>query len=467
MTDRLWADLELGRLDRAGRAGPLARRPARPTPFVLGHGAGAGAGKFFPVYPRTVAGDERAGATVEWGDTDADPLFVVPLNSASTGGNLVAVLVDYRWATDAVAGTVTCLVTLRLLQCCKTPIAGATVTAVKGAFSVSGTTDRNGYVNLDITGGGPGVYTITSVHGGLTSVETDTLDCGSLVLLDGGCFVDAFVIDCCGYHVTGATVTVKQGSTVIGSATVAVTGPVTAAPSVAIPVPNAGSYTVECDDPCVTSPSQTVVVPHCPAPVPAGVVRFRQDSSPPTSLTDPLGNTIALTAGKGSHTYTVDLTSLPSYPGTGFGPPGCQFVPPILIDRPYGTICDEPGAYETTADITLGFSASRCGLWVIVPLCPGFNPLQCWTAILRANFDPGTDVSGGCDNIAVPLMASGEGGFGTGTGQCCPYVGEGSVNFAPTAIDVDNWCNFTNTRPDTAWLLTALFGDSGDFTTTA
>jgi hypothetical protein len=405
MTDRLWADLELGRLDRAGRAGPLARRPARPTPFVLGHGAGAGAGKFFPVYARSVAGDERAGATVEWGDTDADPLFVVPLNSASTGGNLVAVLVDYRWATDAVAGTVTCLVTLRLLQCCKTPIAGATVTAVKGAFSVSGTTDRNGYVNLDITGGGPGVYTITSVHGGLTSVETDTLDCGSLVLLDGGCFVDAFVIDCCGYHVTGATVTVKQGSTVIGSATVAVTGP--------------------------------------------------------------LGNTIALTAGKGSHTYTVDLTSLPSYPGTGFGPPGCQFVPPILIDRPYGTICDEPGAYETTADITLGFSASRCGLWVIVPLCPGFNPLQCWTAILRANFDPGTDVSGGCDNIAVPLMASGEGGFGTGTGQCCPYVGEGSVNFAPTAIDVDNWCNFTNTRPDTAWLLTALFGDSGDFTTTA
>jgi hypothetical protein len=355
-----------------------------------------------------------------------------------------------------------CVVNFRLLQCCTTPIAGATVTATKGAFSASGTTDARGNVTLDITGGGPGSYTITSVHGGLTSVETDTLACGSSIQLDGGCFVDAFVIDCCGYHVTGATVTVKQGGTTIGTCTVTGTGPVTAAPSCFIPVPNAGTYTVECDDPCVTDPSQSVVVPHCPAPLAVGVVRFRQDSSPPTSLTDPLGNAIALTGGVGSFTYTIPLPA-PSYPGTGFFP-GCSWGPRVDIDRGYGPPCEPATHYDATADITLTFVAVRCGLWVVMPCCPGTFGANCGALVLRAGDAPDPAGAGLCGSVAVPMMANFEGGFGEGAGQCCPYVGEGTLTFAPTPAQVDDICSGSGWQP--RWLLSAIFGDSGTFTMT-
>jgi hypothetical protein len=316
------------------------------------------------------------------------------------------------------------VVNFRLLQCCTTPIAGATVTATKGAFSASGTTDARGNVTLDITGGGPGSYTITSVHGGLTSVETDTLACGSSIQLDGGCFVDA--------------------------------------PSCFIPVPNAGTYTVECDDPCVTDPSQSVVVPHCPAPLAVGVVRFRQDSSPPTSLTDPLGNAIALTGGVGSFTYTIPLPA-PSYPGTGFFP-GCSWGPRVDIDRGYGPPCEPATHYDATADITLTFVAVRCGLWVVMPCCPGTFGANCGALVLRAGDAPDPAGAGLCGSVAVPMMANFEGGFGEGAGQCCPYVGEGTLTFAPTPAQVDDICSGSGWQP--RWLLSAIFGDSGTFTMT-
>lgn len=342
-------------------------------------------------------------------------------------------------------GGTSCKANFRVLKCCTIPVNGATVTATLGLFSVSGTTDSFGNVTLDIAGGGPGSYTVTATHDGLTSTTTAELSCGSSLVLDGGCTISMFVADCCGNSIVGAVCTVKDslGNTV-GSCTVTTTGPVGLTPGCFVNIPQAGTYTVECGAAGIVNTPQTITT-GCAG----GAVHFAQDQSLPTSLTDPSGNAIALTGGKGTQLYTVDLTALPTYPGTF---PPCEFTPSVLVRTP--DVCSAPSPYTTSAQVTLGFVLTKCGMTIIAPTCrfPNGNPFG-----LLADTDPGTTPSGGPSEVSIDLM---------GSGQCDPYVGQADLTFAPGVAQVQNYCNDPVDINPILWLLTAIFGDSGSFTAT-
>jgi hypothetical protein len=192
MTDRLWADLELSRGNRADRTGPLARRPPRPTPFALvGAEFPASAGRFHAFQPGVLSGDESEGSAGLFVSTGGDPILAAALNNGSSGTTTLAMHADYRWVVRApfsAGDPPPCSVQVVVFRCCNGRPVGVPVTATLGAFSVTGTTGPGGYVVLDIGGGGAGTYTISAGGPTMSASTTAVLGCpggGNLVFLQG------------------------------------------------------------------------------------------------------------------------------------------------------------------------------------------------------------------------------------------------------------------------------------------